>query len=187
MIIGVSVERLRESGVTPNEAFYLWRLKIGEVSSDSMVNTHFLSEMGYIDKDGSITDVGVGFVDDVFLPIKTTVTAPITLSGVKELSEKYRELFPKGVLTGGIPVRGNLKNVEAKMIVFKKTYKDYSDEVILKATEKYIKEKAKEGYGYMMMSEYLIMKNGKSTLASLCDAYKEGNGEERGSKWGRTV
>lgn len=186
MIVGVNVKLMSEGGITPNEAFHMWSVSNGESNWKNMCNLNFLEQMGYIGADGSLTDLGKVFVHDVFLPIKKTVK-PTSAVDIKELSLKYRELFPVGIKTGDLPVRGNLKNIERKFELFKKKYPNYSDDLILKATAKYIKDKAREGYTYMKMAEYLILKDNESMLAALCDSYNEGDGGKERVQWGRTV
>jgi hypothetical protein len=186
MIIGINVKEMGIGGVTPNEAFYLWSRSNGEESWKNNSNMNFLEQAGYINTKSELTDLGKDLIKKVFLPIKTSTT-PINKEDVTDISLKYRELFPVNIKTGNLPVRGNIKNIERKMELFKRKYPDYSDDLILKATEKYIKEKAKEGYTFMKMSEYLIFKDGESMLASLCDAYNEGDGGKQAAQWGRTV
>lgn len=186
MIVGVNVKLMSEGGLTPNEAFYLWNVSKGEDGWKNMCNLHFLEQMNYIEANGGLTELGKVFVHDVFLPVKKPVRAVGEID-VKDLSLKYRELFPVGVKTGNFPVRGNIKNIERKMELFRKKYPDYSDELILKVTEKYVKDKAREGYAFMKMAEYLILKDNESVLASLCDAYNEGDGGKERVQWGRTV
>lgn len=186
MIVGVNVKLIEESGVTPNEVFYLYRLKNGGKSTGAMCNMHYLKLEEYITENYELTEKGNKFVNDVFLNIK--ITTKKSDSDIKELSKEYRELFPDGVKSGSLPVKGNLTNIEGKFKTFFNKYKDtYSKEVILGATKKYVSDKKRENYVFMQRAEYLIMKNNESTLASLCDAYKEGDGSTEERKFGRTV
>lgn len=91
--------------------------------------------------------------------------------------EKYLELFPKGVKNGGNkPLRSNNTDVKAKMLKFMNKYK-HSQETILKATENYL-ERCRGVYTYCPTSEYFILKDGSSALATECDAVKNGGNDE---------
>lgn len=108
------------------------------------------------------------------------------VTGVPQLSvkteldtfvDKYLELFPKGVKNGGNkPLRSNSTDVKAKMLKFMNKYK-HSQETILKATENYI-ERCRGVYTYCPTSEYFILKDGSSALATECDAVKNGGNDE---------
>lgn len=90
--------------------------------------------------------------------------------------QKYLELFPKGVKNGGSkPLRSNSTDVKAKMLKFMNKYK-HPKEVILKATENYL-ERLRGVYTYCPTSEYFIMKDGSSALATECDMVKNGSNE----------
>ena len=91
----------------------------------------------------------------------------------REYIEKYRELFPKGNLPSGHPARVPAKELEKKFMWFFSNY-DYTWDVIINATKKYINQYEPEGYKYMKTSTYFIYKSnpdktGVSTLASYCD------------------
>lgn len=186
-MIGVDEERLRGEGLTPNEAFYLLSLRTKEdFVIGNMSNKGFLTEFEYLTPEGSLTEKSEKYLNEVFK--KIMIRKSITEKDVQELSEKYRELFPVKIMTANMPVRGNLNNIIRKMIKFKSDYPKYTDEVILAATAKYIEDKRKEGYAFMTSSEYMILKNNTSLLATLCDSYleiKDGGGDKE-VKWGRT-
>lgn len=86
--------------------------------------------------------------------------------------EEWYELFPKGVKAGGYPVRSGLTSCLPKMVAFiKKT--NYSQDIIIKATEYYLSELKKVDYNYIQLAKYFIEKNGNSTLESYCELITE--------------
>jgi len=92
-----------------------------------------------------------------------------SVSSVDTLAERIRDLFPKGLKSGGYLVKSSLKDIKDKLKKFQKDYK-YSDEVIIKGTKTYITEMQKNGYAYMMLAKYFILKQDKgSTLADYCE------------------
>ena len=187
-MIGVDEERLRGEGVTPNEAFYLYSLKnVEDVVIGKMSNVSFLKEFEYLTPEGKLTEKSEKFLKETF--IKITVRKTVKESDVREVTEKFRELFPDKIKSGGIPVKSNLNNLISKMITFRSKYPKIDDETILAATAKYVEEKRKEGYQFMSTAEYMISKNNTSLLATLCDSYQESktNGGEGEVKWGRNI
>ncbi len=185
-MIGVNVSMMRESGLTPNEMFFLYEMKTeGTQRLAAMSNIYFLTETGYIDEKGVLTHEGGELIDKVFFRVEKKTTE-VSNKELTELSEKFKELFPKGVKTGEYPVRSNIRNIIRKMRKFKKEYPEYTNEVILGATKGYVDRMARNGFQYMKTSEYLIFKGGESVLANLCEAYKDG-GEREERKFGRTV
>lgn len=188
-MIGVDEERLRGEGLTPNETFYLLSIRDGkeDVILGKMSNVGFLKEFSYVTPEGKLTDKSNKYLNEVFK--KITIKKTVTESDVKELSEKYVELFPKGVKSSNIPVKSNIRSVITKMIKFKSDYPKITDDTILAATAKYVEGKRKEGYAFMTCADYMILKNGVSLLATLCESYiEEKDGNREGEvKWGRNI
>lgn len=92
--------------------------------------------------------------------------------------EKYLDMFPKGVRNGGNkPLRGNFSDTKAKMFKFMNKYKQ-DKETILAATKNYL-ARMNGTFTYCPTSEYFILKDGYSALASECDLMKNsGNSDE---------
>lgn len=88
---------------------------------------------------------------------------------VEEWIDEWRKLFPKGVRTGGYPVRGSRKGCLKKMRSFLKNRSDVSPEDIFKITERYVESKRKVGFNYMKIADYFIEKDGFSPLESMID------------------
>ena len=185
--IGVNVKLMSDYGLTPNEVFYLKMLSKGSKSMfGNMVNIDYLKDIETIDSNGDITEKGRTFVREIFFDVNKLII-PKSKEEIVEIATKFRDLFPKGVKTNNHPVRGNLTNIIRKMRKFKSDFPQYTDEIILAATKQYVTGKAKEGYGFMKVAEYVIYKDGDSMLASLCDAMIEDGGEQDKVKWGRHI
>ena len=184
--IGVNVKLMSDYGLTPNEVFYLKMLSAGfDDMIGNIVNTDYLQGIGAINEDNDITDKGIKFVTEIFFDIQQP-KIPQSTEEIVKLCTEFRDYFPKGVKTNNHPVRGNLTNIIRKMRKFKREF-DYTDDIILAATKKYVTDKAKEGYSFMKVAEYLIYKDNNSMLASLCDAMIEDGGEQDRVKWGRHI
>lgn len=104
-------------------------------------------------------------------------TATEEKTGMDLFIDSYLELFPKGVKNGGNkPLRSNATDVKAKMLKFMNKYKHTKD-IILKATKNYI-ERLRGVYTYCPTSEYFIMKDGSSALATECEMVKNGSNSD---------
>ena len=93
----------------------------------------------------------------------------------------YLEIFPNRKLNSGKPARVNVKNLEGAFKWYFETY-DYSWEIILKATEKYVSEYELKRYEYMRNSQYFIRKQNldksfESDLATYCELVISGADE----------
>jgi len=99
-----------------------------------------------------------------------------------EWAEEWRELWPKGVKSGGYLVRSHIKDISTKLSRFQKKYK-YPKETIFKATEQYLQEKQLQGYGFIKTAAYFIEKSGISTLAELCEALESGDSHDLSSDY----
>ena len=98
----------------------------------------------------------------------------IEILGIKELVkrtavewiEEYRNKFPKGILTGNRPVRGDKQGCLKKMNAFLKANPETTKEQIFEATDLYIQKSKANGYDRMTCADYFIEKNGASMLSS---------------------
>ena len=107
------------------------------------------------------------------LIVKVTEDLKATTNNIVDWIDEYRSLFPKGVKTGGYPVRGDRNACIKKMQIFMKNNPEYDKDIILEATQKYINRKELEGYKYIQISHYFIYKNNVSNLSSECSALEE--------------
>lgn len=114
------------------------------------------------------------------------IKEPISVDKLDEFAEKFLGLFPEGVRNrGGEYLRTNKKDILSKMNTFVTKYR-YSPETILSATERYLKQQAREQYGFCSAAHYFISKNGISKLASECEALRTNPGNDE-DEWRNTL
>ena len=94
----------------------------------------------------------------------------------KENVVKYREIFPKGIISGK-PLRVGIKELETRLNWFFKNYPHFTWAIVFKATEKYIESQSVD-MKYCMRSDYFIKKDDKvkstaSLLAAWCEQVDE--------------
>ncbi len=84
--------------------------------------------------------------------------------------ETYRNLFPKGVKSGnGTPIKGDKNGVIKKMKWFLETYPEFSKEIILEVTAKYLRAMQMKGWTFTTQADFFIQKDGSSKLAGMCE------------------
>lgn len=62
--------------------------------------------------------------------------------------DEWRELWPKGVTSGGYPVRADMPSIKKKMKAFIKKY-NYDKDTIFSITKKYLEDKRLQNYSYI--------------------------------------
>lgn len=102
----------------------------------------------------------------------------VSSSKVEEWIDEWYELWPKGVKSGGYPVRSGVKGCLVKMNKFVKEYPEYSKDIIMKATKDYVDLQRMGNFKFMQLAHYYIFKNSMSTLASNCELIEEKVSEE---------
>lgn len=121
---------------------------------------------------GLIKIIGTGLKDISLRPLGIELIGETTVDEVTELASKIRDLFPKGVKSGGYLVRSSEGDIADKLRKFFKKHK-YTTEQVLKATKNYVSRKESENYAYMQRATYFIEKDGVSNLAAECDNLSE--------------
>lgn len=103
----------------------------------------------------------------------------------KDKIEEYNNVFPKGRKEGTtISFRTPPKELYTRFIWFFAENPEYDWDLVMKATENYVKAFEEEGdYTYMQTSKYFIKKEDRnrlitSTLGSICYNIIEGNDED---------
>lgn len=163
MKIIVDTDVLNKYNLSPNEYFYLHGLFKGE-----QIVTTFEQDIFYgLEKEGfvKVTDEGVILREKA---IKLFLEGEATNS-VSSWIDKWRELFPVGVKSGGYAVRGDRQSCTKKMKAFIKNHPEINLELIFDATKAYIDDRRKNRWEYIKVSHYFIEKDGVSMLASLCE------------------
>lgn len=125
-----------------------------------------------LQEQGFIKIIGDGYKDVSIRPLGIELIGEATVDEITELASKIRDLFPKGVKSGGYPVRSSTVDIAEKLRKFFKKHK-YTQEQVIEATKRYVERKSREGYAYMQKAVFFIEKEGSSTLAAECDNLKE--------------
>lgn len=170
---------LKTLGISPNEYTLLSHLH-HNIEENFNFNEHLskriLIKSGFLDKMGQFTDKG----KSLFGESVEQKNNPI---------ERYREIFPKGILPNGRPARSAHQELDRKFTWFFNTYK-YNWDTVLKATKEYVEYYEKQDYKYMQTSSNFISKQDtdrikSSALAEWCDKIK--NGDEINVEFGINV
>lgn len=91
------------------------------------------------------------------------------ITGFVSFIEAYREMFPKGVRSGGYLVKGSKGGCVRKMKKFLETHPEYTQDTILQATKAYVNRKGKEGWKFMSLAHNFIEKDNISQLEVECE------------------
>jgi hypothetical protein len=196
MKIVIDTEKLDDLQITPNQ--YVYAALINEGNLDE-----FIKILQYEDEAKLNNDLyhlyQKGFLDR---EIETPFVIDLTNVSVKELfdskskkkevsEEQFNEffkqwfsLFPQGIRTGEVLVRGNEKECMKKMKKFIKE-NPYNLDIILKATSRYIERFKLKDYQFMRAAVYFINKQGYgSTLASECEEFLRTKTEKSETTYG---
>ena len=121
--------------------------------------------------------------------IKTT--RQILGDNSKEYIQKYKELWPKKRIPQGYYVSSTFENLEGAFKWFFKNY-DYSWDIIIDASLRYLDEKERDNFNYTMKSQFFIRKQQQdkswhSELANYCELIISGEEAEDDVKFKETV
>ena len=171
--------RLIQENLTPN-AFYVLHCIKEKVVPKNFVNKELeckrLQSDAWLTEDLRLTSKSIIFMEEINGFFKrTTKKVSSDLMGADYLQkiQEYVELFPNRKLSSGRYARTNPKNLESAFKWFFATY-DYSWELVLEATEKYVKDYEVRNFDYMRTSQYFIRKQNidksfESELANYCE------------------
>ena len=106
---------------------------------------------------------------------------------VEKLVPELQDIFPKGKKEGTNSYwKGNKEDIKRRLIKFLEKYGDYEDEVIIKATKKYV-DSFNGNYSFMRLLQYFIYKisnvEGVQTVTSDLATYIEHGDEEVDNNW----
>lgn len=168
MIIPVDTDVLNKYQLTADSYIHLYYCyhKLPHLMGPAIVT--LLQRKDLIDSHGEVTELG-----------RTLFESPkigFDQMPLEEFCTYLNDLFPKGIKTGGKPVRSAIGiPVVKKLKQFEKDYK-YSRETIVKATKAYVLDRKKSNYSYMKVFSYFINKVGEdSTLAAWCEQILDAN------------
>lgn len=193
MVVTLDTKSIKELGMTPNEYVYLAFL-VNNLECDLFLGIAYarLVEMDLITLDKKRKPTPTQKTFDLFqIPVQGVTVPTDPRMDVPSWIEEYREIFPKGVRSGGYPVRGSKAGCLKKMEKFVKTHPHYTKDMILEVTKAYVERKSRQMYQHMKLADYFIEKDGVSMLSAECDEYLsdlQDNGDENHQQsWGRDV
>ena len=173
MIVEIDIDKMNELKLTPNGWVMLYYLYIDRPCKIGPTLTSILQKQGFLTEKCTLTDKAKDiFKEDV---------KQLSNEALKEFLLELREHFPKGVKTGGKPVRSAVGTVTINKL--KKFFKEYgySKDIIRQATKEYIANRSKDGYKLMKTFTYFISKQGEdSTLAAYCEMIENGENDTGG-------
>jgi len=177
----VKKEKLKKLNLTVTDVFiinciYYSELELLDYARETDYNVELsrkkLIQDKHINRLGDYYEVDQKYLDELFGNKKTGKAIDI-----EKFIVDYRDLFPKGSNNNGYPYKGDKQGCIKKMKRFIKLNPEYSTDIILKATQKYINEKRKDNYDYMHLAHYFIEKNGVSSLGAFCEQIANGESE----------
>lgn len=171
--------KLIQMKLTPN-AFYVLYCIHYKIVPNKSVNASLevakLKSENFITESLELSQNSIKFIQEIegyFKKSKKKTSKALMGDEFLENIKTYNECFPATKLPSGVYARVNVKSLENAFRWFFETF-DYSWEVVIQATEKYVEEYSINRYNYMRNSQYFIRKQNTdktwdSTLATYCD------------------
>jgi len=171
--------KILQHGLTPNAVYVLYCIKEKVKCSDSVnfsLEVVKLKSGNYLTENLELSGNTLKFIQEIegyFKKSKKKTSKTLMGDEFLENIKTYNECFPATKLPSGVYARVNVKSLENAFRWFFETF-DYSWEVVIQATEKYVEEYSINRYNYMRNSQYFIRKQNidktwDSTLATYCD------------------
>lgn len=171
--------KLMKAGLTPN-AFYVLYCIYNKIVPDKSVNASLevtkLKSGNYLTENLELSGNTLKFIQEIegyFKKSKKKTSKTLMGDEFLENIKTYNECFPATKLPSGVYARVNVKSLENAFRWFFEEF-DYSWDIVIQATEKYVEEYSINRYNYMRNSQYFIRKQNTdktwdSTLATYCD------------------
>lgn len=171
--------KILQHGLTPNAVYVLYCIKEKVKCSDSVnfsLEVLKLKSGNYLTENLELSGNTLKFIQEIegyFKKSKKKTSKTLMGDEFLENIKTYNECFPATKLPSGVYARVNVKSLENAFRWFFQEF-DYSWEVVIQATEKYVEEYSINRYNYMRNSQYFIRKQNTdktwdSTLATYCD------------------
>ena len=172
-------DKLSKIGLSPN-SFYVLYCMYTKVIPSKFVNASLeiekLKSGNYLTENLEFSGNSLKFIQEIegyFKKSKKKTSKTLMGDEFLENIKTYNECFPATKLPSGVYARVNVKSLENAFRWFFEEF-DYSWEVVIQATEKYVEEYSINRYNYMRNSQYFIRKQNTdktwdSTLATYCD------------------
>ena len=171
--------KILQHGLTPNAVYVLYCIKEKVKCSDSVnfsLEVLKLKSGNYLTENLELSGNTLKFIQEIegyFKKSKKKTSKTLMGDEFLENIKTYNECFPATKLPSGVYARVNVKSLENAFRWFFEAF-DYSWDVVIQATEKYVEEYSINRYNYMRNSQYFIRKQNTdktwdSTLATYCD------------------
>ena len=171
--------KILQQGLTPNAVYVLYCIKEKVKCSDSVnfsLEVLKLKSGNYLTENLELSGNTLKFIQEIegyFKKSKKKTSKTLMGDEFLENIKTYNECFPATKLPSGVYARVNVKSLENAFRWFFQEF-DYSWDVVIQATEKYVEEYSINRYNYMRNSQYFIRKQNTdktwdSTLATYCD------------------
>lgn len=171
--------KILQHGLTPNAVYVLYCIKEKVKCSDSVnfsLEILKLKSDNYLTENLELSGNTLKFIQEIegyFKKSKKKTSKTLMGDEFLENIKTYNECFPATKLPSGVYARVNVKSLENAFRWFFQEF-DYSWEIVIQATEKYVEEYSINRYNYMRNSQYFIRKQNTdktwdSTLATYCD------------------
>lgn len=167
MKVTINSEIAQQKGLTTQEVMLVSIIKSGvdvEKTIESLIQRQVLVKdlFGQM----AVTQRWAEVCDDVLLSSDSTIPSDAELAS---LADKLMAIMPQGRKDGtNYYYKGNRREITLKLKKFTKLYGKYSDEAIIKATQKYV-DGFNGDYTYMRLLKYFILKEDRKVDS-------EGNG-----------
>lgn len=180
--------KLAINNIAPNTFYVLYSIaKFTKPSSlvQSSLEVTRLQSNNWLTEDLVLTEKSLIFIQEIdsyFKKSKKKTSSTLMGDSFLDQIKLYNEIFPNRKLSSGKYARVNVKTLENSFRWFFENY-NYSWEVLLRATEKYVDEYSIRNYEYMRTAQYFVRKQNTdktwdSELATYCDLIENGYDEE---------
>ena len=171
--------RMIQENITPN-AYYILHCIKENVIPKNFVNKELecrrLQNEGWLTENLQFTSKSIIFIEELngfFTRTSKKVSKDLMGAEFSQKIQEYLDIFPNRKLSSGRYAKTNPKNLESAFKWFFTTY-DYSWDLIMEASEKYVADYALKNYDYMRTSQYFIRKQAidksfESELANYCE------------------
>lgn len=178
----IDLKTIPKLGVSPNGIYVLFLLKRGLEPSfiDMEREIPILVSGGYLSSENLLTKLGEAVLAQAQYLCKSKSKKVKLGEDDLPFIEKYRLLWPPGLLPNGTPGRSSVRELKEKFETFFGLYGDHFEwELVLQAAALYLDEAEKRSYEYTQNAENFIYKNDKfknmtSSLDKYCQLIKDG-------------
>lgn len=175
--MSIKIPLLLNSGLSKMEIIYILSIYNNDVSSLKRRDIlESLVEKGYI-----LIESGKIYLRkktiDIFGEFKSLKENKIEeeFNDLDIFIDEYRNLWPRGIKSGGRLVKGDKNGCKSKMEKFIKANPSITKSEILNAARAYLDSKQRDRYQKTICADYFIEKGGTSQLSSWIELTKELN------------